>query len=170
GPGGPGGPSGPGGPGWSGQPGRSGEFGGWVEPLVIRVNPSLAVDVDVSAGSLEVNGVKAPVGVDLAFASATLDGLSGPIDVRAQAATLRVRGALTEGSSSIRGDAAALLISLAPSSDVVVRSRCDLGRLRVTRGSEVLPAGEPLVVGAGRATLDIEVSMGSVEVGVGEVH
>lgn len=167
-----------GGPGWSGMPDRPGmpnrpgapnrsaEFGRWVEPLVIRVNPRLAVDADVSAGSLEVTGVNGAVGVDLAFASATLDGLSGPVEVRAQAATVRVRGAITEGASKIRGDAAALFVTLAPTSDVVVHSRCDLGRLRVTRGEEVLAPGDPLVIGSGRASLDIEASMGSVDIRV----
>lgn len=156
---------------WMGASGWSGvhnQFGMWVEPLVVRVNPSLAVDADVSAGSLEVKGVRGAVGVDLAFASATLDGLVGPVDVRAQAATVRVRGAITEGSSKIRGDAAALFVSLAPTSDVAVHASCELGRLRVTRGEEVLAPGEALVVGTGRASMDIEASMGSIEVRVGE--
>ncbi|MGH9129138.1 MAG: hypothetical protein ACRDY2_09260 [Acidimicrobiales bacterium] len=155
-----------GGPGGSGAPNRAGEFGHWVEPLVIRVNPRLAVDADVSAGSLEVRGVKGAVGVDLAFASATLEGVSGPLDVRAQAATVRVRAALTEGTSRIRGDAVALYVALQQASDVTVHARCDLGRLRMSRGDEVLAPGESLVVGTGRASLDIEASMGSVEVRV----
>lgn len=141
----------------------------WVEPLVVRVNPRLAVDADVSAGSLEVGGVRGPLSVDLAFASATLEGVGGPLDVRAQAATVRIRGAIKQGSSRVRGDAASLSVSLSPGSDVVVHARCDLGRLRVLRDGTPLAPGEDLVVGGGRASLDIEASMGSVEVRVEEV-
>jgi hypothetical protein len=143
---------------WTGRPGWS----GWSEPLVIRVNPQLAVDVDLSAGSLEVSGVRGPVSVDVSFASATLEGLSGPIDVRAQAATVRFRGALTQGASRVRADAAAIFVFLAPESDVVVHSTCELGRLRVVRGEHAVAPGEELVLGRGRASLDIEASMGSV--------
>ncbi len=152
---------------WMGH-GDWGDFHGWADPLVIRVNPRLAVDADVSAGSLSVSGVRGPVGVDVAFASAALEGLRGPIDVRAQAANVRFRGALSEGASRVRGDAAAIFITLAPSSDVVVHSRCDFGRLRVSRGDEVLDPGEAVVIGSGRASLDIEASMGAVEVRVEE--
>ncbi len=152
---------------WMGH-GDWGDFHGWADPLVIRVNPRLAVDADVSAGSLSVSGVRGPVGVDVAFASATLEGLRGPIDVRAQAANVRFRGALSEGASRVRGDAAAIFITLAPSSDVVVHSRCDFGRLRVSRGDEVVAPGEAVVIGSGRASLDIEASMGAVEVRVEE--
>lgn len=152
---------------WMGRAGW-GDFQGWSEPLVIRVNPRFAVDADVSAGSLELTGVSGPVGVDVAFASANLDDLPGPIEVRAQASTVRIRGALSEGASRVRADAAAVFVTLAATSDVVVHSRCDLGRLRVSRGEEVLGIGEALVIGAGRASLDIEASMGAVEVRVEE--
>lgn len=144
------------------------EFQRWVEPLVVRVNPRLAVDADVSAGSLELSGVRGAVNVDVSFASASLEGVCGPLDVRAQAATVRIKGAVTQGTSSVRGDAAALFVTLAAGSDVTVRSRCELGRLRAVRGEQVLSPGEDLVVGRGSASLDIEASMGSVEVRVEE--
>lgn len=140
------------------------EFQGWVEPLVVRMNPRLALDAEVSAGALEVSGVRGPIGVEVAFASATLDGVAGPVDVRAQAATVRISGAIRQGSSRVRGDAASLSVRLAPGSDVRVRASCELGRLRILRGEIVSEPGEELVVGAGRASLDIEASMGSVEV------
>lgn len=138
-----------------------------VEPLVVRVNPSLAVEADVSAGSLTVSGLLGPLEVDVSAGSAALEDVGGPVTVRAQAASVRLRGRLDTGASSIRCDAGSVSVTLEPGSDVKVTARAELGRVRVGPAGEDWALGQTtkdLVVGAGRASLDIEATMGAIDV------
>jgi hypothetical protein len=139
----------------------------FTEPLVVRVHPGSPVDAEVSAGSLTVVGVTGPLHVLIAAGSARLDGVASPFDVEARAGAVRVRGRLDAGESRIRCEAGSVNVQLTQGSDVRVRCRADLGRVRVhgTSGHEPQVGGQrEVTIGAGTATLDIETAMGSVDV------
>jgi hypothetical protein len=139
----------------------------FAEQLVIRVNPGCPVDAEVSAGSLVVVGVTGPLRVVVAAGSARLDGIASPFDIETRAGAVRVRGRLDAGESRIRCEAGSVNVHLAHGSDVRVRARADLGRVRLhgVSGHEPQLGGErEVTVGAGTATLDIETAMGSVDI------
>ncbi len=139
-----------------------------VEPLVVRANPELEVELDMSAGAATVSGLRRRVGVEVSAGSVTLEDVTGPLDLRAQAAAVRVRGRLSEGSSRVRCDAGTVSVVLEPGSDVRVKASCELGRVRLSsdagdwRGKGV--GTREMVVGSGRATLEVEATMGAVDV------
>ncbi|HZD65498.1 MAG TPA: hypothetical protein VE152_05330 [Acidimicrobiales bacterium] len=154
---------------WFAQgPGRS-DWGEWqrlIEPLVVRVNPDLEVHAEATAAALTVADVRGRLVVDVSAGSATLDGVTGPLEVRAQAAAVRARARLAAGTSWIRCDAGNVSVRLQPGSDARVRATCELGRLRVGGvGDDWGDQGSrELVVGTGRATLDVEATMGAVDI------
>lgn len=143
-----------------------------TEPLVIRVKPTVPVDVEVSAGSLNVQGMSGPLSVVVAAGSARLDDVTGPLEVEMRAGAVRISGRIEAHNSHIRCEAGSVGLHLDRGSDVTVRARADLGRVRV-HGLPVPPVGGPtdsafggnreVTIGAGTATIDIETTMGSIE-------
>lgn len=146
------------------------EWHRWAEPLLIRANPELAVEVDVTAAACTLSGLRARTKVDISAGTATLEQIRGSLDLRAQAASVRVRARLTEGQSRVRCEAGSVVVELEPGSDVTVRTQTELGRVRLRRGERATGGGagvrvnDELVVGEGHAALDIDAVMGSVEV------
>lgn len=143
------------------------EWHRFAEPLVVRVNPELAVEAEMSAGSLSVSDLRGPLTVEVSAGSASLERVAGPLDVRAQAAAVRIRTRLDEGQSRVRCDAGNVSVALEPGSDVRVRASCELGRIRVHAAEEWQGKGmgsREIVIGQGRATLDVETTMGAVDV------
>lgn len=138
-------------------------------PLTVRVNPDLAADVEVMAGSLQVVGMHGPVAFSVTAGTLQAHDCTGPFNgsVRAGSARLEVRP--TAGQSSVRVESGSVDLRLQPGSDVRVTGRADLGEIKVktadgmTRviNGESLPA---VVLGAGTATFDLQVVMGSAKV------
>lgn len=157
------------GPGSGGAPDWT-EWHRWAEPLVIRANPDLAVEVDVTASACTLTGLRGHTKVDISAGTATLEQMRGSLDLRAQAASVRVRARLTEGRSRVRCEAGSVVVELEQGSDVTVRTQTELGRVRLRRGERATGGGagvrvnDELVVGEGHAALDIDAVMGSVEV------
>jgi hypothetical protein len=135
-----------------------------TEPLVVRVNPRLAVVAELSAGSLSVLGINGPVTADLAAGSARLESVSGPLDVTARAGSVRIQGQLTSGTSRVRCDAGSVAIRLDPGSSVRVRAHVELGRVRMHGQGGELSGACDVVVGGGEGLLDIEAAMASVDI------
>jgi hypothetical protein len=135
-----------------------------TEPLIVRVNPQLAVDAELSAGSLSVLGVHGPVTADLAAGSARLESVSGPLDVTARAGSVRIQGRLASGTSRIRCDAGSVTIRLDQGSSVRVRAHVELGRVRLHGQSGESTGACDVVVGGGEGLLDIEAAMASVDI------
>jgi len=140
----------------------------WGSLLTVRVNPDLPVEAEVMAGSLRVNGLRAPLTANVTAGSLVGVDCTGPltIAVRAGSARLDVR---PSGVSTVRIESGSVDLWVQPGSDVVVRARVDLGELKVTRsdGSQrrVAPDGvDEVTVGAGLARLDVDVTMGSAKV------
>ena len=166
----------------SAQPGEDVGFsfegrGGWhrqwrqwrqfAEPMVVRVNPTVPVHAEVSAGSLTVQGVTGPLSVVVAAGSARLDDVSGPFDVDTHAGTVRISGRIEAHESRIRCEAGAVSLHLRPGSSATIRARAEMGRIKIVGR----PAGDPAAdgyrvatIGGGTASVQVDATMGSVEI------
>jgi hypothetical protein len=128
------------------------------QPLVVRMNPRLALVADIQAGSLRTRGVRGPISAELQAGSARLEGFAAPIQIRLQAGSVRASGELHEGESEVRCEAGSVRIELDRRSDVRVSARSQMGKVELPgRGAE-------WVAGSGAATLALEVAMGRIQV------
>jgi hypothetical protein len=128
--------------------------------LVIRMNPHLALDAEVQAGSLQTLGIRGPIRAVLEAGSATLSDFAGPLDVTLKAGSLRGTGVLNHGSSRIQSQMGSVRLHLARGSSVRLRARSSLGSVQLLEGH----SGSEATLGTGEASLDIESAMGSVRV------
>jgi len=128
-----------------------------VRPLTIRMNPALALESHVDAGSLTVRGVRGPIRASTSAGAVRIDDFEGPIELRVAAGSASVRGRLAGGTkaSRIECDAGKVTVRLTPDSNVTIRGRVNLGQLMA-----------PDVVGAGDGLLDVVANLGAVEVTV----
>lgn len=126
--------------------------------LVIRVNPALPVDVEVTAGTLTTRKVPHLGKVRLTAGGGRLHDVVEITDALIQAANARVYGPISEGRSRIRIESGTLTVHLAADSNVTVRSDTNLGR--VSWPGEASGNFDEYVVGTGSARLDIAVVMG----------
>ena len=138
-------------------------------PLTVRMNPTLVADVEMLAGSLEFVGLSGPVEFSLTAGSLRMRDCSGVVNgvVRVGSAVLQVRP--TAGSSSIRVESGSVDLRLLEGSDVRVSGHADLGEFKVLsdNGSLRLDKTDHLpeqVLGAGTATFELAISMGSAKV------
>ncbi len=152
--------------------GRLGHLRQWhqwrqfTEPLVVRVNHSLPVHVEVSAGSLVVVGVTGPLSVVLAAGSARLDDVTGPFDIDARAGSVKISGRIEAHQSRIRCEAGSVNLHLSPGSSTTVRARAELGRVRVLGSppnDSVVDGYRVVTVGGGSGDVQVDATMGSVE-------
>jgi hypothetical protein len=130
-------------------------------PIRVRMNPELALEVELVAGSLAIDRVTGPITANINAASASLKRVRGPIDCSINAGSLSISGVLSEGTSRVSSDMAAVAIKLEPGSDVRVHATTTLGRtdVRLPRGD-----GGDWVMGSGRGELIVHCNMSSVSV------
>lgn len=131
--------------------------------LVVRVNPALALDLQVQAGSLRVNGVEGPIRADVQASSATIDGFTKPLDLTIQAGSMRATGRLDEGESRIACDAGSVNLYLERGSSVRIKAEAHIGKI-VLPGVAGSGGAQDVTVGDGAGSLLIKTSMGSVKV------
>lgn len=135
--------------------------------LRVRMNPQLALEAEIQAGSLHVSGLKDAIKADVQAGSARIDGFEKQLDVSVQAGSVNASGKLSWGASRIGCDAGSVRVALDPTSSVNIHAHTSLGRISLPgRQSRASLGGERLeaTVGGGDATLEIESSMGSVVV------
>jgi hypothetical protein len=135
--------------------------------LRIRMNPELALDAEIQAGSLRVQGLKGTIRADVSAGSAHIDGFVKPIQVKVQAGSVNASGRLAEGESHISCEAGSVRVALAPDSSVKIRARTTLGRVAIPGSvSRGVLGGEiqETVIGSGAGSLEIDSAMGSVNV------
>jgi len=154
------------------------------------MRPDLALDVDMSAGSLDVVGVRGPIQGALAAATVSITGFAGPLDLETSAGRIDASGVLSGGSSRVRCHAGRLAMHLEHGSSVRINARTTVGRLELPGDDSPGPSGplgdtgdprSPLsglaaargsrrrrlgderqaVVGDGAGTLDVEVNTGT---------
>ncbi|MHB1576633.1 MAG: DUF4097 family beta strand repeat-containing protein [Candidatus Dormibacteria bacterium] len=166
----------------------SGEDGGWfsfrwpdrlpfgqgasgspLQPVLIRMNPDLLLEVEMAAGLLTVEGVRGPIRADIQAGSAKVEGFSQPIDLNVTWGTVSVRGLLDAGSSRIRCEAGTVRVRLENGSSVRVVARSTLGKISLPGDTPGLVEGWTMggevhekVIGAGTGQLDIEATTGAV--------
>ncbi|MGW0228710.1 hypothetical protein ACWDWO_10395 [Actinopolymorpha singaporensis] len=129
--------------------------------LSVRVNPSLAVEVEVTAGSVNAERIPSLEQVRVTGGSARVRDVEGPIDVLVQAGSAQVEGRIHRGKSRLRAESGSLQLRLLPGSSVRVRPDVQLGRVQWE------PPGadrDEHVIGSGDGQLDLEVVMGMATV------
>ncbi|HLQ60913.1 MAG TPA: hypothetical protein VK131_03525 [Candidatus Acidoferrales bacterium] len=126
--------------------------------LVVRVNPQLPLEAEVTAGPLTVKGVRGPVRAEVTAGPLRIDGFTAPVDLSVQAGPIEARGRLDAGASRIRCQAGPVRVILERGSSVRVRGHAMLGKVSLPGG------GREAVVGGGTGTLDVEATMGPVTV------
>lgn len=125
-----------------------------AEPLVVRMKPELDLEFTMDAGTLVVEQVLGAIRGRLSAGRATIDGFAGPVDLAVAAGDLRATGRLTKGDSRIQCDVGRVTLTLLEGSDVRIIRHVSLGSFD----------SESDLVGSGRASLDVTVSVGSVRV------
>lgn len=146
-----------------------GASGSPLQPVLIRMNPGLALDVEMAAGLLTVEGVRGPINADIQAGSAKVEGFSQPINLNVTWGTVSVRGLLDSGSSQIRCEAGTVKVRLESGSSVRVVARSTLGKISLPGDAPGLGEGWTMggemhekVIGAGTGRLDIEATTGAV--------
>jgi hypothetical protein len=142
------------------------QTGALGERLVVRVNPELAVEAEVTAGALEIVGITQGLRFRATAGSVKATGCAGPVDGVLQAGSAKLELRPT-GASRVRCESGSVELRLLPGSDVTVRTDIELGDLKVydADGTTSVPSPRnPVVVGQGTATFDLEMVMGSAKV------
>jgi len=129
--------------------------------LVIKVNPRLEVEIEVTAGSVSIERAPRVSHVRITAGSAKLRDVTGPIDLLVQGGSATVEGGISVGDSKLRVESGSLQVNLLVGTNATVSNDVQLGRL--TWDGE---SGGPVerVVGNGGAGLRIEGMMGAVNV------
>lgn len=165
-------------PPWHGTPNPLSEVGKVLRqrsrPLVVRMSPELALEVEIVAGSATIDGVHGEIRTDVSAGSLRLDGVRAPISATVQAGSVTLTGCLDRGASRIRCEAGAVNVNLDAASSVRVAARSTLSKVTLP-GDDTFDLADAMngrertaTVGAGAATLDIEATMGGVRVVVEE--
>ena len=134
---------------------------GFGRELVLRVNPAIPVDLELTAGTLATSALPRLGKVRLTGGSAHLSGVETIEDALIQAGSASIGGSLARGRSRVRVESGQLTVELAATADVTVRADAQMGRV-VWPGEQQNIA--EYVAGEGRGRLDIGVVMGFVTV------
>jgi hypothetical protein len=137
--------------------------------LTVRMHPELALEAELEAGALSVDGVTGPLRVAVEAGSARIERFRGPLDLAVEAGAVQASGVLDEGASRIRCESGSVRVHLGRGSSVRIRAAAELGRIALPGGTDVgaWTAGggtREAVVGAGAASLDVKAELGSVVV------
>lgn len=138
---------------------------GLGKELLLRVNPSIVVDVEMTAGNLNTERVPHLGKVRVTAGGAKLLDVTEINDALIQAGSATIKGAIKTGRNRIRAESGSLSITLHDDSNVTVTGEAQLGKISWTGGHT--GAGDEVVMGNGSAKLDVEVVMGHAQVRVG---
>jgi hypothetical protein len=137
------------------------------DQLVVRMNPSLPLEVDVNAGSVRIHDVSAPIRAQVEAGSVRLANFRGPLDVRVKAGSLKGDGILAAGDSRVSCEAGSVGLLLRDGSSVRVRAVAALGKVVLGgRESSSLGGAQEMTVGDGAASLVVDADMGTVRVAI----
>jgi hypothetical protein len=138
---------------------------GLGKELLLRVNPSIVVDVEMTAGNLNTERVPHLGKVRVTAGAAKLLDVTEINDALVQAGSATIKGAIKTGRNRIRAESGSLSITLGDDSNVTVTGESQLGRISWSGGHT--GAGDEVVMGNGSAKLDVEVVMGHAQIRVG---
>lgn len=131
---------------------------GMGRELVIRVNPRLPVDAEITAGSLTVEGVPTLGRVRVTAGGCSVKGVRRIDDALVQAGSATVEGVFSQGRSRLKVESGSLSLLLKAGSSVTLRGEAQVGRIQ-------WPGNYPgnvdeVVIGNGTARLDVQIVMG----------
>ncbi|HNV11865.1 MAG TPA: hypothetical protein PKN27_11110 [Propionibacteriaceae bacterium] len=126
--------------------------------LYVRVNPSIPVDVEVTAGTLSSHKVPTLGKVRVTAGSAGLHDVEEASDVLVQAGSATVEGPLQRGRSRVRVESGQLTVTLTEGANVTVRAEAQLGR--IAWPADVQGSVDEYVIGNGSGRLDVGIVMG----------
>jgi len=138
---------------------------GLGKELVLRINPSINVDVEVTAGHLTCTDVPYLGKVRVTAGAAEIDGFSEANDVLVQAGSASLKGTVTSGRSRLRVESGQLTVELSAASSVTVRGEAQLGK--ISWSGAHTGAADEVVLGNGTARMDVGVVMGWANVVAG---
>ncbi len=133
------------------------------QTLVVRVHPALPLELTVQAGSAAVTHLVGGLTFTVEAGSLTASDCSGPIDGRVGAGSAKLDWRLDRGHSALKVELGSIKLRLDPRSDVTVQGKVEMGSLDLGRGAK---SAKQLVVGAGKASLDLSIELGSAKVQV----
>lgn len=125
--------------------------------LVIKVNPKLIVDVEITTGGLKITRVPRVGRIRVTAAACTIEGAAEVSDLLAQAAGVTVEGPISVGRSRLRVESGSLTVNLTPGANVAVRGEAKVGR--ISWPGEASDVNE-YVIGNGSASLEVSAFMG----------
>jgi len=141
---------------------RSQVVGGIAKELSVRVNPALRVEVEVTGGSVTAERLPNLTRVRVTAGMAKVADVDGPIDLLVQAGSANLDAQLTKGRSRVRVESGAANVKLRRGSDVKVHTEAQLGKVSWT--GAVNGHSKDVEIGRGRATLDVEVLVGTAQI------
>jgi len=143
---------------------------GLGKELLIKVNPNIVVDVEVTAGSLNTERVPHLGKVRVTAGGAKLLDVREINDALIQAGSATIKGAISTGRSRVRAESGSLSIHLADDSNVTVTGDAQLGKVSWTGGQGHNGTVDEVVMGNGSAKLEREVVMGHAQVRLGSAQ
>lgn len=135
---------------------------GLGKALTLRINPAIAVDAEVTAGSLKVQGVSVLGKIRVTAGSATLADVHEVSDALVQAGSASVSGPIQQGRSRVKVESGSLNVRLTEGANVTIKGDAHLGKVAWPVEGQV----DEYVVGNGAARLDIGVTMGHASIKV----
>lgn len=133
--------------------------------LVVKVNPKLLVDVEITTGGLKVSNLPHLGRVRVTGAGCSIEDAVEVRDLLSQAGGVTVEGPISQGRSKLRVESGTMTVVLKPGANVAVSGETKLGRINWPgESSEV----DEYVVGNGSAQLKISVVMGMATLKVEE--
>lgn len=136
---------------------------GLGKELLVRVNPNLLVDVEVTTGGLKTTGVPRLGRVRVTAGGCSIEGVDEIGDLLTQAGGVTVEGPISTGRSRLKVESGSLSIILTRGANVTVRGEARLGRITWPDGNDNV---DEVVIGNGSARLDISVVMGMATIKV----
>ncbi|MEO7803929.1 MAG: hypothetical protein ABIS18_05920, partial [Actinomycetota bacterium] len=137
--------------------------------LRITMNPMLALEVDITAGTVKVHDIHSPIKANITAGSGRFEGVRGPIQAGVEAGSLFISGRFLEGDSEVRCSAGKVRVGLSVDSSVSVKARATLGKIQIPSqdGQDQHWSGMGMSergfkLGDGLASLDIETTTGSI--------
>ncbi len=130
---------------------------GLGKELVVRVNPKLIVDAEVTTGGLRTIGVPRLGRIRVTAGGSNLEDVQEVEDLLSQAGGISVEGPISLGRSRLKVESGSLSINLTKGANVTIRGEAKLGRISWPDGGDKV---DEYVVGNGSARLDVAVVMG----------
>lgn len=133
--------------------------------LVVKVNPKLIVDAEVTTGGLRTVRVPRLGRIRVTAGGSNLEDVQEVEDLLSQAGGITVEGPISVGRSRLKVESGTLNVHLTSGANVTVRGEAKLGRISWPDGSDKV---DEYIVGNGSARLDINVVMGMATIKDGE--